>query len=30
MGDDLLDWDVDKYFLDGLGRLQNNRDVQWD
>ena len=29
-GDDVLDWDVDKYFLDGLDRLQKIRDVQWD
>jgi len=28
-GDDVLDWDVDKYFLDGLEH-QNNREVQWD
>ena len=28
--DDALDWDVDKYFLDGLDHLQKNRDVQWD
>ena len=28
--DDVLDWDVDKYFLDGLDHLQKNRDVQWD
>ena len=30
VGDDILDWDVDKYFLDGLDHLQKNRDVQWD
>ena len=29
-GDDCLDWDVDKYFLDGLDYLQKDRDVQWD
>ena len=29
-GDDILDWDVDKYFLDGLDHLQKIRDVQWD
>jgi len=29
-GDGVLDWDVDKYFLDGLEHLQNDRDVQWD
>ena len=29
-GDDVLDWNVDKYFLDGLDHLQRNRDVQWD
>ena len=29
-GDDGLDWDVDKYFLDGLEHLQKNRDAQWD
>ena len=30
VGDDVLDWDVDKYFLDGLDHLQMNRDVEWD
>ena len=30
LGDDALDWDVDKYFLDGLEHLQKNRDVEWD
>ena len=30
VGDDILDWDVDKYFLKGLDHLQKNRDVQWD
>ena len=30
MGDDVLDWDVDKYFLDGLDHLQKDRNVQWD
>ena len=30
LGDDVLDWDVDKYFLDGLDRLQKNLNVQWD
>ena len=25
-----LDWDVDKYFLDGFEHLQKNRDVEWD
>ena len=29
-GDDALDWDVDKYFLDGLDHLLKGRDVQWD
>jgi len=29
-GDDVLDWDLDKYFLDGLEHLQKNRDVRWD
>ena len=29
-GDDILDWDIDKYFLDGLEHLQNRRNVQWD
>ena len=29
-GDDVLDWDVDKYFLDGFDHLQKNRDVQRD
>ena len=29
-GDDCLDWDIDKYFLDGLDHLQKDRDVQWD
>ena len=29
-GDDVLDWDIDKYFLDGLDHLQKNQDVQWD
>ena len=29
-GDDVLDWDVDKYFLDELEHLWNNRNVQWD
>ena len=28
-GDDALDWDTDKYFLDGLERLQNRPNVQW-
>ena len=30
VGDGVLDWDVDKYFRDGLGHLQMNRDVEWD
>ena len=30
LGDDVLDWGVDKYFLDGLDHLQRNLDVQWD
>ena len=30
IGEDALDWNVDKYFLDGLEHLQQNRDVQWD
>ena len=29
-GDGVLDWDVDKYFLDGLDHLRKNRDVRWD
>lgn len=29
VGDDALDWDVDKYFLDGLEHLQKNKDVEW-
>ena len=29
MGDDALDWDVDKYFLDGLEHLQKIKDVEW-
>lgn len=29
-GEDVLDWDVDKDFLDGLGHLQKHLDVQWD
>lgn len=28
-GDDVLDWEVDKYSLDGLEHLKN-RNVQWD
>jgi len=30
IGEDALDWNLDKYFLDGLEHLQQNRDVQWD
>ena len=30
MGDNIFDWDVDEYFLDGLDHLQKNLDVQWD
>ena len=30
IGDGALDWDVDKYFLDGFDHLQRNRDVRWD
>jgi hypothetical protein len=30
MGDDVLDWDTDKYFLDGLERLRNRRIVKWE
>ena len=30
IGDGVLDWDVDKYFLDGLEHLQGNRDLEWD
>ena len=30
MGDGALDWNVNKYFLDGLDHLQKNQDVQWD
>ena len=29
-GDEALDWNIDKYFLDGLEHLQGNRDIQWD
>ena len=29
-GDDLLDRDVDTYFLDGLDHLRKDRDVRWD
>ena len=29
-GDDVLDWDIDKHFLDGLERLQRDRGIQWD
>ena len=29
-GDDALDWDADRYFLDGLDHLLKGRDVQWD
>ena len=29
-GDDVLDWDIDGYFLDGLGHLRNHRNVQWE
>ena len=29
-GDDLLDRDVDTYFLEGLDHLRKDRDVQWD
>ena len=29
LGDDVLDWDIDKYFLDGLDHLQKNGDVEW-
>ena len=29
-GDNVLDWDVDKYFLDELDHLQKNLDVHWD
>ena len=29
LGDDTLDWDVDKYFLDGLDHLWKNQDVRW-
>jgi len=28
-GDDILDWDIDRYFLDGLEHLRNRRNVQW-
>ena len=30
IGDGALDWDVDKYFLDGLEHLQGDRDLEWD
>jgi len=30
MGEDVLDWNVDKYFLDGLEHLEKDRDIQWD
>ena len=29
-GDDILDWDIDKYFLDGFDHLQKNQEVRWD
>ena len=29
-GDDVLDWDADKFFLDGLEHLRENRDIRWD
>ena len=29
-GDDILDWDIDRYFLDGFEHLKNPRNVQWD
>lgn len=29
-GDNVLGWDIDKYFLDGLAHLQECRDVGWD
>jgi len=29
-GDNALDWDIEEYFLDGLGHLRNRRDVQWE
>jgi hypothetical protein len=30
VGDNVLEWDVDKYFLDGLDHLRERRDVRWD
>ena len=30
VGDGVLGWDVDRYFLDGLGHLRECRDVRWD
>ena len=30
VGDNVLEWDVDKYFLDGLEHLRERRDVRWD
>ena len=29
-GDDVLNWEIDKYFLDGLDHLQKNWGVQWE
>lgn len=30
IGEHVLGWDVDRYFLDGLEHLQERRNVQWD
>ena len=30
VGNNILGWDVDKYFLDGLEHLRERRDVRWD
>ena len=29
-GDDVSDWDIDEFFLDGLEHLRNRRNVQWE
>ena len=30
MGDDVLGWDIDRYFLDGFDHFRNRRNVQWE
>ena len=30
VGDNVLEWDLDKYFLDGLEHLQERRSIGWD